>query len=115
MTDSIIVDLFHAIDSSDWDTVVNLFHPDVVYERPGYPQLKGLERLLHFYKCERALASGTHKLEHILSDGVNAACWGSFVGKKKDGSDVNEMFADVYTFEDGKIRARRSFFFRPAI
>jgi ketosteroid isomerase-like protein len=115
MTDSIIVDLFHAIDSSDWGILVNLFHPDVVYERPGYAPFKSLERLLHFYQYERILVSGTHNLEHIVSDGNSAACWGSFVGKKRDGSEVNEMFADVYTFEDGKIRTRRSFFFRPAV
>jgi uncharacterized protein len=115
MTDSIIVNLFRAIDSSNWDAIAGVFHPEIVYERPGYAAFKGLERLLYFYQHERVLASGTHNLERIVYDGDAAACWGRFVGKKKDDSDVDELFADVYTFEDGKIRHRRSYFFRAAV
>lgn len=114
-TGSIIHDLFRAIDTSDWESIVNNFHPEIVYERPGYAPFRGSERLLYFYQHERVLASGTHNLEHVVYYENSAACWGRFVGRKKDGSDVNEMFADVYTFEDGKIRTRRSFFFRPAV
>lgn len=115
LTKRIIVDLFRAIDASDWEAILNIFHPEIVYERPGYAPFRGRKRLLYFYQHERVLASGTHNLEHVVCAGNSAACWGRFVGKKKDGSDVNEMFADVYTFEDGKIRTRRSFFFRPAV
>jgi len=115
LTGRIIVDLFQAIDASDWEAILNIFHPEIVYERPGYAPFSGSERLLYFYQHERVLASGAHNLERIMYDGNSAACWGRFVGKKKDGSDVDEMFADVYTFEDGKIRTRRSFFFRPAV
>jgi uncharacterized protein len=115
MIDSIIVDLFRAIDSSDWKSIANTCHPEIIYERPGYAPFKNLEKLLYFYQHERMLASGTHYLEGIVHEGSSAACWGRFVGKKKDGSDVNEMFADIYTFEDGRIRTRKSFFFRPAV
>ena len=115
MTDQIIVNLFGAIDSSDWAALTRIVHPEIVYERPGYEPFKKIERLLQFYQKERVLASGTHRLECIVHDGDHAACWGRFVGKKRDGSDVDELFADCYTFEDGKIRTRRSFFFRPAV
>src|SRR4051794_12168042 len=115
MTDQIIVQLFGAIDSSDWAEVARIVHPEISYERPGYEPFKNIERLLHFYRNERVLASGKHSLEWIVRDGDHAACWGRFVGKKLDGSDVDELFADCYTFEGGKIRTRRSFFFRPAV
>jgi ketosteroid isomerase-like protein len=48
-------------------------------------------------------------------DGNSADCTGHYVGVTRDGSPVDEGWADVYTFRDGKIRTRRSDFFRPAI
>jgi len=115
MPNESIVQLFKAIDSSDWDGMLGLLHPDMVYERPGYPAFCGIDRVLQFYKEERILASGEHRLEHILCEGIEGACWGQFVGFKKDGSEVDERFVDVYTFRDGRILTRRSYFFRPAI
>lgn len=110
-----ITELFQAIDTSDWNTVTNTFHQNIVYERPGYEPMSGLERVMHFYQKERILSSGEHRIEKIVWDGDAAACWGRFVGFQKDGAAVDERFSDVYTFEDGKIRTRRSYFFRPAI
>jgi ketosteroid isomerase-like protein len=110
-----ITELFQAIDTSNWEELNRLFHAEVVYERPGYEPFSGVERLLQFYKHERVLASGQHSLECIVTDENHAACWGRFVGLKKDGTPVNERFSDVYTFEDGRIRTRRSYFFRPAV
>ena len=115
MTDEIIVNLFGAIDSSDWAKLAQIIHPEIVYERPGYEPFQNMDRVLQFYRNERVLASGSHRLEAIVHEGDHAACWGRFVGKKKDGSSVDELFADCYTFEDGRIRTRRSFFFRPAV
>jgi len=40
---------------------------------------------------------------------ANIACYGRFVGFKKDGSEVDELFADIDSFVDGKIRTRRSY------
>jgi len=115
MLKEIIVELFRAVDSYQWEKAMSLFHPDINYERPGYPPLIGIQRLRQFYQNERVLASGEHHIEHIVVSGDSGACWGRFVGMKKDGSDVDELFADVYGFEDGKIKTRRSYFFRPAV
>jgi len=49
MPDEIIIELFRAIDSFQWEKVMSLFHPDILYERPGYPPLTGIQRLRHFY------------------------------------------------------------------
>lgn len=115
MSRNLITELFSAVDTCDWRKLATLFHPEVVYERPGYEQFKGVDRLLHFYRCERVLANGSHLIDRVVIDGSNGACWGRFVGTKKDGSAVDELFVDVYTFEGERIIRRRSYFFRPAI
>jgi ketosteroid isomerase-like protein len=111
----LIQHLFQSIDTQQWDKLPRFFTPEVTYERPGYDPLVGLEQMLHFYRMVRVIASGTHTLEQVVSDEGRGACWGRFVGVHKDGSPLDERFADVYTFADGKIATRRSYFFRPAV
>jgi ketosteroid isomerase-like protein len=111
----IIFKLFNAIDSSDWKSLEAIFHQEILYERPGYESFGGSDRVMYFYRNERILCSGKHHLERVVLDGNYGACWGRFIGFKKDGSEVDERFVDVYSFEDGKIRTRRSYFFRPAV
>ena len=115
MLNAVIVDLFRAVDSHDWDGLQKVFHPEIVYERPGYEPFVGIDRVMHFYQHERVLASGAHQIEQIVAEDDHAACWGCFVGARKDGSPADVRFADVYSFEDGKIKTRRSYFFRPAV
>jgi branched-chain amino acid aminotransferase len=115
VSENFVVELFRRVDSRDWEGLRESFAPDAVYERPGYEPLVGLERLLHFYREERVIAAGEHRLEHVVIDGDTAACWGRFVGIHKNGSPIDERFADCYTLEDGRIKTRRSFFFRPAV
>ena len=115
MEKQFILNLFQAIDSSDWETLRTLFHDDMVYERPGYEPFEGRDRVMQFYQKERVLASGKHHLENIILEGDYGACCGRFIGLKKDGSNVDERFADVYFLADGKIRTRKSYFFRPAV
>jgi ketosteroid isomerase-like protein len=110
-----VTQLFNAVDSRDWETLNLLFHEDIVYERPGYPPFAGRERVLDFYKNERIIASGKHHLEQIVVNDESGACWGRFIGTLKNGKAVDERFADVYSYEDGKIKERRSYFFRPAV
>jgi ketosteroid isomerase-like protein len=112
---AVILDLFAAIDAHDWHSLESFFHPEIVYERPGYPPIVGVERLLRFYREQRVIAAGEHIIERIVVAGPYGACWGRFLGVKKDGSLADELFADVYSFEGGAIRARRSHFFRPAL
>ncbi|GCE09778.1 nuclear transport factor 2 family protein [Dictyobacter aurantiacus] len=115
MSKNTITELFLIVDSRDWDKMISVFCPNIVYERPGYAPIVGIDQLLHFYQHERVIASGKHDLEHIVIDRHRGSCWGRFLGVKKDGTDIDELFADVYIFEDEKIKERRSYFFRPAI
>lgn len=110
-----ILRLFDTVDNNRWEGLTDVFHPGVVYDRPGYPSLVGCRRVIGFYAHERIIDSGQHRLEQIVVSGSYAACWGLFVGKLKDGSFAEERFADAYFFDGTLIRSRRSFFFRPAV
>jgi ketosteroid isomerase-like protein len=107
--------LFEAIDSRRWPSLEDFFSKDIIYERPGYAPLIGYDRVLKFYRETRVIASGRHLLEEIVVDGDGGACWGRFVGEHKNGSQIDEGFADTYKFENGRIKVRKSYFFRPAV
>ncbi|MEH2266223.1 nuclear transport factor 2 family protein [Nostoc sp.] len=111
----LIVTLFCAVDSYDWNLLLKCFDKNIIYERPGYEPLIGIDQLLHFYKFERIIASGKHQLEHIVIEKNHGVCWGQFMGLHKNGSPINERFADVFSFEKGKFKTRRTHFFRPAV
>jgi hypothetical protein len=91
------------------------FCDDITYERPGYPPLIGYQRVQKFYREERTIGSGKHFLEGAVANDDRGACWGKFIGKHKNGSAIDERFADAYTFQGGRIKTRRSYFFRPAV
>lgn len=112
---ALVIELFRAVDSSDWNVLSDIFHTGVVYERPGYLPFVSITRLLQFYQKERVIASGRHHIENIAIEGNYGACWGRFIGVGKDGSQIDELFADVYSFENGKIKTRKTHFFRPAV
>jgi len=111
----LIRNLFEAIDRKDLDFLPKIFHDEVVYERPGYDSFCGIERLLKFYKEERVVLEGKHYLEEIITNEHCGACWGHFAGRRKDYTEIDERFADIYIFERGKIKLRRTHFFRPAV
>ena len=111
----LITQLYATVDLRSWSDLDTIFHPDIEYERPGYDVVVGLEALRQFYQHTRVIASGTHHVERVVVDGNYGACWGRFVGMRKDGAPVDERWADAFSFEGGRIRTRRSFFFRAAV
>ncbi|WP_414572308.1 nuclear transport factor 2 family protein [Nostoc sp. CCY 9925] len=112
---NLVIELFRAIDSSDWQALKEILYASIIYERPGYATFYGLDRLLLFYQMERIIESGKHHIEKIVIEENNGACWGRFIGLNKNGCQIDELFAEVYSFEEGKIKTRRSYFFQPAI
>lgn len=112
---NLIISLFDAIDASNWELLVQHFDKYIIYERPGYKTLVGIDQLLYFYQYERVIASGKHYIEHIVVEEEYGSCWGQFIGLHKNGSQINERFADVYSFEKTRLKTRRSHFFRPAV
>jgi ketosteroid isomerase-like protein len=111
----LIRDMFHRIDARDWQGLPAFFTEDVVYERPGYEPIQGIEDLLHFYREVRIIGSGAHQLSHIVVDSESGATWGRFTGLHRNGKPLDVRFADVYTFEDGRIKTRVSYFFEPSV
>jgi len=110
-----VLGMFDAIDGRDFDALGRYFHPDIVYERPGYEPIRGLDALLHFYREVRRIGGGRHHVEALVDDEEGAVAMGTFRGVLKDGAEANEPFADAYRFQDGRIAHRRTYFFRPAI
>jgi len=113
--EQLITELFGIIDGRRWDELGSIFADDCVYNRPGYEPIVGLTQLQQFYRHERIIASGEHKIERMVSDLGTVACWGTFVGHGKAGQPLKEDFADTYQVCDGKILSRRTYFYRAAI
>ena len=84
------------------------------YERPAYEPFVGKPAILEFYLTKRIISLGEHRVEKVLSDGANIACWGSFSGVARNGN-LSMRFADAYRIRKGRIDLRRTFFDSPAI
>ncbi len=102
-------------DGSDWDRLSEAFLPSVVYQRPGYPAIHGIEELRTFYAHTRRVAAGRHHIYRILSEGSMSCCWGMFSGTTKADEEITVYFTDWYRFEKRKISYRRTFFYQPVI
>jgi len=106
--------MFRAIDASDWDAVGRYFHPDLIYDRPGYARLEGRDQNLHFYREIRSIR-GEHRFDCFAIESTAGAGWGRFVGSRTDGTPVDIEFADCYRFKDGLLWRRKSFFYVPLV
>jgi ketosteroid isomerase-like protein len=107
--------LFTAIDDRKWEALPELFTPSVRYERPGYAPICGIASLLAFYRGERVVAQGRHRIFGCLGDDDEVCCWGEFSGVSNSGHPLCETFADWYWTSGGLISRRKTFFYRPAI
>jgi len=114
-TVNFIVSMFDCIDKAQYANLDRSFHRDVTYRRPGFPLIQGFDDLLDFYQRRRVIARGRHLLERVTADADSAVALGIFQGVLKDGTDVDEPFADAYAVNDGLIIDRRTYFFRKSI
>jgi hypothetical protein len=115
MSAATIQEMFATIDTRRWKDLRLHFASEVVYERPGYEPIRGLDELCDFYNRVRVVAVGEHTINQIVATPQHAACWGSFRGRSHDGRDLFERFADIYALRNGLILHRTTYFFRPAI
>lgn len=106
---------YQLVDAEDFPAMHDLFTDDCVYERPGYPPLRGRAEMEAFYSGTRVIASGAHRIDELLIDGERVAVHGLFRGTLRDGSASEVGFADFFTYDGDLIAHRRSFFFRPAV
>ncbi|MFF7983327.1 nuclear transport factor 2 family protein [Streptomyces sp. NPDC007901] len=114
MTTSPVTALLAIIDDERWEDLPTVLAEDCVIERPGAAPLTGLARIEQFYRHERPVAQGLHKIERIVAEGEAAACWGTFTGTGRDGSAIVARFADTFLLEAGSIRHRTTYLHGPA-
>lgn len=115
MADSSLHAMFATIDAQDWTTLPSFFHPEIVYERPGFPVLRGLDRVMRFYHEERGIRESTHRIDGTATQGDAGVAWGEVHCVLADGKETDVGFADVCLFDDGLIILRRTHFFVPAV
>ena len=107
---------YELVDADDVRGLLDLFAPDAVYERPGYPAMKGRAELEAFYSGERVIDSGTHTLRETVAGERTVAVHGDFAGRLKDGTEVAVRFADFFALDpDGRFRRRDTYFFSPLV
>lgn len=107
---------YQLVDSGDVDGLVDLFEPDSTYHRPGYPPLRGHAELARFYRGERVIDTGEHRLSTVVTGGDTTAVHGVFHGILRDGRTVALRFADFFTFgADDRFARRDTFFFAPLV
>jgi len=112
----LIREMFAIIDTGrDWQKFNQVFAPNGVYFRPGYPAIRGIENLQEFYTLTRQVKQGRHYLHEIVSEGSTSCCWGMFSGTTKSGERVVVNFTDWYKFANRLITYRRTFFYQPVI
>lgn len=107
--------MFATIDAMDWEALREFFHPEIVYERPGFPPLRDLDRVLSFYYDERKIARSVHHVECTVVRDDRGAAWGRVGCLLADGTETELGFADIYHFDRDLIRLRRTHFFVPGV
>ena len=112
MQQDAITSMFKHIDGKNLAGLQALLAEDVTYERPGHGVFVGRERVLKFYREERAVSSGEHHLEEVIVNGRTGACCGRFSGTLNNGAAVDIRFAEFYEFRKNVITRRTSYFFQ---
>lgn len=107
---------YDALDADDIEAVLATFSGDVLYRRPGYEDIVGLQQLRNYYSSERKIAPGRHVLRRILVDDLDAAAQGTYEGQLKDGGRTTVGFAAIFTFDHGgRITEHQTYFFIPSV
>jgi ketosteroid isomerase-like protein len=109
-------DFYARIDADDVAGMCALLSQDVVYRRPGYPDMTSRESVERFYREQRTISHGRHQLARIVATDRDIAVHGRFSGTMRDGSAAEHRFAEFFTVTpDGRISGRDTFFFVPLV
>ncbi|MFI7388120.1 nuclear transport factor 2 family protein [Streptomyces sp. NPDC049813] len=116
MTTTLMHEFYRLVDSGDVPGLVDLFTPDAVYHRPGYPPVHGRSGMRHFYTHTRKIREGRHELDAVVVSGDEVAVRGSFAGVLHDGTPAKHRFAEFFTVTaDHRISRRETFFATPLV
>jgi ketosteroid isomerase-like protein len=106
---------YRDIDAGDLDRALAPFAQDCVYERQGHGTIRGEAALSRFYRSERSIETGSHRLEQVLAHGDWVCVRGEFAGVLKTGEEVTLPFTDWFRVRDHTIVYRQSLFARRAV
>ncbi len=100
-------DFYNAVDSSDAEAAVSLFHGSITYER-GSRSFRSFNEVRKFYETGRSatIFGGTHSIIETYEHGDTITIVGSFNGRYADGTEGVVKFVDEFTF-DGELVTRR--------
>jgi ketosteroid isomerase-like protein len=101
---------YDAVDSNDLETLFSVFAENIVYERPGYSPIRGMDEFKDFYRNNRIIKKGKHTLHNIIVREPYVVVEGEFRGTLKDGKESYTKFVDVYTFSGKKAIKRHTYF-----
>ncbi|MDO5627435.1 MAG: nuclear transport factor 2 family protein [Mobilicoccus sp.] len=111
-----VTEYYDALDRDDFDAVLRDFSGDVLYRRPGYDPIVGLEGLRQYYTRDRKLAAGRHVLRAMVAEDNHVAAHGMYEGELRDGTRRTIGFAAFFTFDGGgRIVEHSTYFFTPAV
>ncbi len=108
--EKIVRKYYDAVDSNDLETLFSVFADNIVYERPGYGPISGMEKFRDFYEANRIIKKGKHTLSNIIVHEPYVVVEGEFHGTLKDGRESYTKFVDVYTFSGKKAVKRHTYF-----
>lgn len=107
---------YDALDRDDLDAVLGCFSGDVLYRRPGYRTMTGIEQLRAYYETDRKLAAGRHLVRDVLVEDSQVAAQGMYEGQLRDGDRMAMGFAAFFVFDGmGRISEHTTYFFTPAV
>lgn len=107
---------YQALDRDDLESVLECFSGDVLYRRPGYANIAGMDSLREYYASGRKLEPGRHLVRDVVVEGQRAAAHGMYEGQLKDGERTTVGFAAFFTFDGhGRVAEHTTYFFTPAV
>jgi uncharacterized protein len=107
---------YDALDRDDIEAVLDSFNGDVLYRRPGYPTIVGMDGLRAYYSSDRKLKAGRHVIKALIAEGPTVAAHGVWEGELKGGGTTSMGFAAFFGFDAaGRIDEHTTYFFTPAV
>ncbi len=107
---------YDALDRDDVEAVLACFTGDVLYRRPGYPTMAGIDQLRAYYETDRKLAAGRHMVRDVLVADFQAAAQGMYEGQLRDGDLMTMGFGAFFDFDGAaRISEHTTYFYTPAV
>jgi steroid delta-isomerase-like uncharacterized protein len=115
---------YRDVKAQDWDGMRKMFASDVRIVMPGAPPMAGIDAFLEFGKTfATALPDAHMELKSTVEEGNTIIAQGLYVGTHNGplatpngnvipptGKRVELPFADVFEFEDGKVKNHTVYF-----